>query len=126
MLRAGVELEGRPVIGLLEYVIRMGMQHLELRVAEGGRRILALTQFGIKGIHQLWRRGVANFPKRADDIVRPGPQESPGKPYEPFTRIGTSSQTITRGNRHQIRMERALNDVSRIQFVRSAIRAVRA
>src|SRR5580704_3679838 len=45
-----------------------------------------------------------------------GAQEGPRESYQPLARIGTDARTITGRNRHQLRMQRAINDVSRIQF----------
>src|SRR6266849_6869932 len=118
--RAGVELEGRPIEGFAENGV--GAQEGELGGAQGCRGIPALAQFSIELVHQLRRRGVVDFPERRDDVVRAGAQERPGEPDQTFPGVGARAGAIAGRNRHEVRRERMLDDVARVQLERIAVR----
>src|SRR5712692_10645999 len=98
ILRSGVQLERCPVKGLLEDVIRIGVQQRQLGVPESRGGVLALAQFSVERIHQLRRRGVADLPQRADNIVGAGPEESPGEANQSLARIGARAGAIACGD----------------------------
>ena len=51
-LRAGVELEGGPVEGVLEEGVGVGgMEESEFGVTKGGGGVFALEEFAIEGVH---------------------------------------------------------------------------
>src|SRR5260370_39011083 len=77
LLRAGVELERRPIEGLAEDA--SGADQRELGIAEGGRGILARPQAFVQFIHQFRRVIIVDLPQRGDDIVRACAEERPEK-----------------------------------------------
>src|SRR6267378_4203467 len=92
-LGAGVELEGSPVKGLLEDGVGGGgMEKGEFGIAECCGGVFALEEFAVEGIHQLRGGGVAHFPERANDVVRAGTQERPGKADEALAGIGARTR----------------------------------
>src|SRR5437016_14646026 len=70
-LRAGVELERRPIEGLFEYRVGIcGMEEREFGVRQSGGGVLALAQLAVKRVHQLRRGDVADLAHSASEIVR--------------------------------------------------------
>src|SRR6266436_8273574 len=98
-LRAGVELEGRPVEGLLEDGAGVrGVEEAELGVAEGGGGVFALEQLAIKRIHQRWRGSFTDFPESSDDVVGAGTEEGPREAYQAFAGISAGARAIAGGD----------------------------
>src|SRR6266566_4934885 len=52
----------------------------------------------VQFIHELRRRGVADFPQSRYNVVRPSAKKSPSQTNKPFPRVGFHSSPITRGN----------------------------
>src|SRR5229473_4733150 len=119
-LRARVKLERRPVERLAED--RIGMQQGELGGAQRRGRIPALAQFSVELIHQLRRRGVVDFPQRGDDVMGSGTQERPGEPDQAFSGVGARAGAVAGRDGHEVRRERMLDDVARVELERIAVR----
>src|SRR5713101_5667015 len=117
-LRAGVELEGRPVERFLEDGVGVGgVEEGELGVAEGCGGVFALEQLAIKRIHQRWRGSFTDFPESSDDVVGASTEEGPGEAYQTLARIGAGARAIAGGDGHQIGVQAVLNDIPGIELV---------
>src|SRR2546429_3021890 len=68
----------------------------------------------VQFIHELRRRGVADFPQSRYNVVRPSAKKSPSQTNKPFPRVGFHSSPITRGNGYQVGVPWVLDDVARI------------
>ena len=112
--RSGIELECSPIERAAEDGI--GVEKLEFGVAERGRRIFSISQFGVKSVHQLRSGGVVYFPKGGDYVVCAGAKEGPGESYEPFARIGTSTGAVTSGDGDERGMQWLLHDVASVKL----------
>src|SRR5207249_7532036 len=71
----------------------------------------------VQFIHELRRRGVADFPQSRYNVVRPSAKKSPSQTNKPFPRVGFHSSPITRGNGYQVGVPWVLDDVARIKLV---------
>src|SRR5437899_3565990 len=76
----------------------------------------------VQFIHELRRRGVADFPQSRYNVVRPSAKKSPSQTNKPFPRVGFHSSPITRGNGYQVGVPWVLDDVARIKLVCTAFR----
>src|SRR5260370_39191810 len=95
LLRASVELEGRPIEGLAEDASRADQR--ELSIAEGGRGVLARPQAFVQFIHQFRRGIIVDLPQRGDDIVRACAEEGPGQADEACAGITALANSIASG-----------------------------
>ena len=119
-LGAGVELEGGPVEGAV--IGAGGVDESEFGIAQSCGGILACGNAFVEFVHQLRCRGAADFPESSDDVVRTSAEEGPGKADEAFAGELAFTGAVTRRNGNQIGIERALNDVPRVELVAIAFR----
>src|SRR5260370_5900841 len=93
------------------------MEEGKFGVAESSGRVCALVQFAVECIHQLRRGGVADLPKRANDVVRASSQKSPREADQAFAGIGSCAGTVAGRDGHEISIQAMLDYLSRIELV---------
>src|SRR5258708_32029841 len=93
------------------------MEEAKFGVAESSGRVFALVQFAVECIHQLRRGGVADLPKRANDVVRASSQKSPREADQAFAGIGSCAGAVAGRDGHEIGVQAVLDDVSRVELV---------